>query len=239
MGEIGYFNRGRLDSRNGASDAAGFSYDFDVIEVFNGFEHDLPTIERNLADWYALLNSGRRYTAVGNSDSHRLVTQWAGYPRTYVAVDPDDPSRVSAEQVRDALRRGRALVTSGPFIDLRAGSVGMGETARAEQARVHVELAVSAAPWIDLHHVRLVLNGVVVRDVAIPVLAPGKAGRRFSYSTDLVVERDSWLVAVAWGDTSLELVLPGTGALPFAFTNPIYLDSEGTGPDGTRDAGLP
>ena len=86
MGDIGYFNRARLDCKTGSADAGGFSYDFDVIEVFNGFERDLPTIEGNLQDWYGLLASGRRYTAVGNSDSHRLVTQWAGYPRTYVAL---------------------------------------------------------------------------------------------------------------------------------------------------------
>ena len=43
-------------------------------------------------EWFELINAGRRYTAVGNSDSHRLVYQWAGYPRTYVRVEDDRPS---------------------------------------------------------------------------------------------------------------------------------------------------
>ncbi|HMJ10111.1 MAG TPA: CehA/McbA family metallohydrolase, partial [Polyangiaceae bacterium] len=227
MGDIGYFNQARLDTQHGVSDAGGFSFDFDVIEVLNGFEHDLPTMERNVTDWYGLLNLGRRYTAVGNSDSHRLVTQWAGYPRTYVQVTPDTPATVTAEQVRDALRRGRALVTTGPFLELRAGGRGLGELVRVQQASVKVELKVQAPPWVELHHARLVLNGHVVRDVTIPPQA--LATDRFSYSTELAVDRDAWLVAVVWGDTPLTQVLAGTEVRPFAFTNPIHLDANGDG----------
>lgn len=228
MGDIGYFNQSRLDARTGASDAGGFSFDFDVIEVLNGFEHELPTIERNLSDWYGLLNLGRRYTAVGNSDSHRLVTQWAGYPRTFVQVSPDQPGDVTEEQIREALRRGRAFVTTGPFLELRAGGRGLGEVARAAQARVAVELLVRAPPWVAPHHARLVINGQVVQDVVIPA-APAGAANAFAYRTDLPVERDGWLVAVVWGDAPLTQVLAGTKVRPFAFTNPIFLDGDGDG----------
>lgn len=234
MGDIGYFNQGRLDAHSGTSDAGGFSLDFDVIEVLNGFDHDLSTIERNLSDWFGLLNLGRRYTAVGNSDSHRLVVQWAGYPRTFVQVTPDEPAAVSPEQIRIALRGGRAFVTTGPFLELRAGGHGLGEVARAEAGRVPVELTVQAPPWVAVHHVRLVMNGAVVRDVAVPVPAAG-AGP-FVYRTELAVERDAWLVAVVWGDKPLTVVLAGTQVRPFAFTNPIYLDADG---DGDARIGAP
>jgi hypothetical protein len=193
----------------------------------NGFDHDLATIERNLSDWYGLLNLGRRYTAVGNSDSHRLVIQWAGYPRTFVQISPDDPSSVSAENIRVALRGGRAFVTTGPFVELRAGGRGLGEVARVEQGRVPVELTVRVPPWVTVHHARLVLNGAVVRDVAVP--APAGAATPFTYRTELPVQRDAWLVAVVWGDTPLSSVLAGTPIRPFAFTNPIYLDADGDG----------
>ncbi len=227
MGDIGYFNQSRLDTQTGSSDAGGFSLNFDVIEVLNGFDHDLPTIERNLSDWYGLLNLGRRYTAVGNSDSHRLVIQWAGYPRTFVQISPDEPSSVSAEAIRVALRGGRAFVTTGPFLELRAGGRGLGEVARVEQGRVPVELTVRGPPWVTVHHARLVMNGSVVRDVPVPI--PAGAAAPFTYRTELAVDRDAWLVAVVWGDTPLSAVLAGTQVRPFAFTNPIYLDADGDG----------
>ncbi len=87
MGGIGYFNQSQFESSSVTAKAPGFSPDFDVIEVVNGFDlAQAELLDRNLLEWFALLNAGKRYTAVGNSDSHRLGSEWVGYPRTYVRV---------------------------------------------------------------------------------------------------------------------------------------------------------
>src|SRR5690606_6462216 len=100
-----------FDTRAGVAllePAPGVSFDFDTIEVVNGFElNDEPVMERNLADWFALLNLGYRYTAVGNSDSHSLVHQWVGFPRTYVRVETEHLSRLQGIEVAHALLYGR------------------------------------------------------------------------------------------------------------------------------------
>src|SRR4029078_401403 len=72
MGDIGYFNDASLDLVHAAA-KPGFSFEFDTIEVHNGFEHEnRAAVEQNLSDWFSLLDLGRHYTAVGNSDSHEL-----------------------------------------------------------------------------------------------------------------------------------------------------------------------
>ena len=61
--------------------------EFDSLEVYNG--HDgghRNKVEAVLQDWLRLLEKGHRYVATGDSDSHRIQYQWAGYPRTYVAL---------------------------------------------------------------------------------------------------------------------------------------------------------
>jgi len=222
MGEIGYFNRAGLE----AEKKDGYSSDFDVIEVHNGFEHDdRATIDRNIADWFRLLNLGRHYTAVGNSDSHQLVLQWAGYPRSYVRLD--DERVLTPTDVAEALRRGRAFVTSGPFIDLKVEGGQIGDLVRARNGRVSVELGVRAAPWLDVRRARVVANGATVRELAAE--SERSSATVLAQSFELALERDSWIVVLVEGDHANDQVLPGWHLPPLAFTNPVFVDVDGNG----------
>jgi hypothetical protein len=219
MPGYGYFHRAGLDDA-GHFWKPGASFDFNAIEVVNGFElGDTGALERNLSRWFALLNLGRRYTAVGNSDSHRVSREWVGYPRTYVAVPDDRPAAVSPERVVDALRTGRAIVSGGPFIELHANGYGVGDTVAVDDI-LDVEVVVQAAEWIDVQRVDLVMNGEIV-DV-LPLGLP-EGAIRLRRHLELPVTEDGWLIALVTGDRPLDDVLPGTGARPFAFTNPIWI----------------
>jgi hypothetical protein len=226
MGDIGYFNVAGLGAA-GARPKPGFSYDFDTLEVFNGFNlADLPLVEKNLGEWFGLLEAGRRYVGVGNSDSHWLVHEWVGYPRTYVRVQARDVTELGPENVARALKQGRALVTNGPFLELTAAGSGIGDLVQAEGGKLTVEVAARAAPWVDLTRVEIYVNGSergrVERD-------PTNANQPLSASVRLELLADSWIVATARGATPLERVLPGSFALPFAFTNPLFVDVDGDG----------
>ncbi len=163
---IGYFNLVGFDPKSGKI-PPGMRTDFDLLEVYNGF--DLPTrprVEQALQDWFALLNLGKRIFAAGSSDSHRIQYQWAGYPRTYAAVESkaagDTGLPVDAAAVVAALKRGGSFVTSGPILEFqlehdgRVAKVG-DEIARGEKLGGHVR--VRAAPWVDVTHVEI-LAGV-------------------------------------------------------------------------------
>lgn len=103
--EIGYFEVGRFDARLDRADRSGFSFDFDAIEVLNGYlESDRRAVERMIEDWFALLSRGHLVTATGNSDSHHLDRNAGGCPRNYIRVRDDAPERLDPSEVPRALR---------------------------------------------------------------------------------------------------------------------------------------
>jgi hypothetical protein len=225
---IGYYNRIELDALTGEAESEGSSLDFDTVEVMNGIElASAKSADINLKEWFEILNLGRRYTAVGNSDSHKLVGQWAGYPRTYVRVPEDDPSAVTVEQVSRALRAGQAVVSNGPFVTtLAEGRAGPGDFLPANHGRVSLRVDVRAPPWMDVRRADVFVNGE--RVASVPARGTTDAVR-IDWRTSLRIAKDSWIVVVARGDRPMQRVMPNTQAAPFAFTNPIFVDADGDG----------
>lgn len=232
MGDIGYFNQIALDP-SGNSAKASASLDFDLLEVWNGFDlANLSVLDDVLGEWLRLIASGRRFTAVGNSDSHRIVYQWAGYPRTYVLADDQRPGGVDWTEAAASLRAGRALVTSGPFIELKVNGEPVGALVKAEQGSVGVELEVRAPPWIEVERAELLLDGKLALHVekSSPEQQVSTTPRaRLRFVGSLPIARDSFLVVVVRGASTLERVLPGTNVVPVAFTNPVFIDADGDG----------
>ena len=237
MPGVGYFNRIELD-KTGVPQVAGFSFEFDTIEIVNGFDLEDPKVfEENLFDWFELLNRGYRYTAVGNSDSHRLVYQWAGYPRTYAKVLDDRPQAVSADEVARSLIGGHAVVSNGIFIvALANGVAGPGDMLSAE--RVSLQVNLRAPSWVDVKTAEVYANGVLV---ATKKAAVGAApATRLQFEVDLDISGDTWLVVVGRGEHAMSDALPFKVIRPFGFTNPIYIDANEDGvfrAHGAPDAG--
>ena len=229
MKGCGYFSRAELDTKDHVSieDADTFSFDFDTLEVINGLELDPQIVEANLHEWFHLLDLGKRYTAVGNSDSHRLVWQWAGYPRTYVRVPDDRPGVVTPEQVASGLLHGRAVVSNGPFIvALAEGRAGPGDFAMTRNGQVTLEVSVRAPEWMDVRRVEVWVDGK--RMVSEPARTTSEV-IRFEGQTRLKIDRDAWIVVVGtWrqGDAERDA---WHNVKPFAFTNPIFVDADGDG----------
>jgi len=226
MPGVGYFNRGELDTKTGVAAAPGFSFAFDTLEVSNGYDLEDPRVfERNLHEWFELLNLGHHYTAVGNSDSHHVVYQWAGWPRTYVRVPDQDLAHVAPLDVARALTSGHAVVSCGIFVLPTAnGSAGPGDTVQG--SRVSLAISLRAPDWVDVSKVEVYANGVQVEQRTRSRL-PGKPG--WNLHVDLEVKADTWIVVVARGDRFLNNALPGKWIKPFGFSNPIYVDADSDG----------
>jgi hypothetical protein len=221
MGHIGYFELIHLDPQNlnrWRQRAPLFDPSFDALEVFNGDDYaNRARVEECVRDWYALLNAGLRATATGNSDSHKLTYHEAGVPRNFVRVATDAPESFDQRAFIEAVRRGRVVVSSGPFVTLRAGGGEIGD--EIPPGDVSVEVHVEAAPWVDVRTVDLVRRGEVVKTwnverTALPV--------RLDASTRVTLKTNDWIVAVARGNEPMT-ILHRYGALPFALTNPIYV----------------
>jgi hypothetical protein len=225
-GERSYFDNTGFDPRTG--NLKDLVTDFDAIEIFSS--KDVSKVEPALRDWMALLDRGVTFTAVGGSDTHLVVGQETGYPRT--CVPADDKDELTADAFVAAVKRRReALVTNGPFVRVSVAGRGMGQLAPAPRGRARLDVEVEAAPWIDVRRLELFVNGTR-RGKPFDIPASTKP-LRYKAEIDLRIERDAYVVVVVRGDAPLgPVVPPSAGQSPptaLAITNPIYLDRDGDG----------
>jgi hypothetical protein len=227
--EIGYFNRYRMDpksSRIPSTQIGEFDPSYDAIEVYNGYDAwSPPKIRQVLMDWIRLLGQGRRYTATGNSDSHKLFYVDPGLPRNLIrwgtAGSDAEDWRASEAEVIAAIKAGKVQVTSGPIIDVDVAGKGPGETASGSAKQV-LSLRVRAAPWIDVSEVEVLVGGDArrIRYIAVPA---SKQLVRVDTRVELAVATRTFVVVVARGSRDLPNVY-SPKVRPLAFTNPIWLE---------------
>jgi hypothetical protein len=243
---IGYFANIGLDPK-GPRTLIHNRIDFDGIEVFNGYDTERPDrVEQVLRDYWALLDFGWRYTATGSSDSHRIQFHWAGYPRTMVTVDPHPIAEAAAPRAAPSvvvanIKKGHAVVTSGPMIELALADAQPGDEVVTTDDSIHGHLRVRAAPWIDVTRVDVVLGEVggahkVVQSFDVPSrptrVGPEPGTIEEAQEHTIRLERDlevpvgpdnAWIQVIARGDRRMDDVLPFMPAVPLAFTNPVYV----------------
>ncbi|MDP2307015.1 MAG: CehA/McbA family metallohydrolase [Pseudomonadota bacterium] len=154
-------------------DGADFSNaDFDVQEVMNGTQNDQLLAYRSF--WFYLLNHGIVRAGTANSDSHTLTENVVGSPRSVVWTDTTfDTFDLGAFDA--SLREGRAIGTNGPVLLARvtdAGATYMPSVLTfAATPAAQLDIVVTAAPWVPVEEVRIVVNGEVVRTLSSELLA--------------------------------------------------------------------
>ncbi|HEV3193609.1 MAG TPA: CehA/McbA family metallohydrolase, partial [Polyangiaceae bacterium] len=243
---IGYFNKIAFDP-NAPREGIRSRIDFDGIEVYNGYDTEVPDrVEQVMRDYWALLNFGWRYVATGSSDSHRIQFHWAGYPRTMVTVDPDatlesDVPPVNPLVVVANVKKGHAVVTSGPMIEFQLAGAHPGDEVVTEDDPLHGHVRVRAAPWIDVTRVEVVVGtvGGSCKTLQSFAVAPrevqvGQESGTLEEAQDRTIRLDrdleapvgpgnGWVQVIARGDRRMDDVLPFMPVPPLAFTNPVYV----------------
>src|SRR6185436_6684 len=96
-----------------------------------------------------------------DTDTHGVVGQEAGYPRTYVRVDDDgnlsawDDKR-GADLVRGVRERREVVLTNGPFLRVSANGAPIGGIARPDASgKVDLKIHVEHAPWLAVDKLRI------------------------------------------------------------------------------------
>ena len=238
-GKNGYFDLLDFDRATGVGTDPAYDSDFDAIELWNG--RNVAGRSAVLEDVKSLLRNSHPVTITGTTDTHGMVGQEAGYPRTYVKVDDKTldtwtPSR-SADLAR-AIKTGReVVVTNGPFMQVHANGASIGGVARARGGHVMVTVEVQSAPWVDVRHIHVVRvlgtkagsRDRLDADVVPRLTAAGALAARRTF--DLAVDRDDAILVVVTGDKPLSPVLPGDGPeiTPYAISGAIWLDADGDG----------
>jgi hypothetical protein len=244
---IGYFSVFHYQPQTGKPPPPGMRMDFDTLEVFNGYDlAKNDRVEAVMRDWFALLDQGYRFVATGDSDSHRIQYQWAGYPRTLIAVGEaasGEKGPLDTTAIVAALKKGHATVTNGPVIELEVAGGRPGDDVTTADDPVPVHVVVRAAPWVDVTSVEIVAASLSLKTFPVPSRPttlgpePGTLGEaeartvRFDQEFTLPLgPASTWVVAVARGTRRLDDILPFMPTVPLAFTNPVWV---------TRDAYAP
>ena len=194
----------------------GRDLDYHGVELMNG--GSLLRYRRTRADWLSLLLQQERIVATANSDSHRLGES-VGLPRTYVAHEPDRVAAFDVSRMMQALRGGRAWGTTGPLLRVRLDDTPLGGLHPSTTGTLHV--AIEAAPWVPVHEWRAYVNGELVHRA--PIVAGESAG------LPLVFASDSFVTVEVEGEASGLYADAYPELVPFAFTNPIFVDVDGNG----------
>ena len=215
---------------------------FDAMEVMNDSWNENHLQYR--AVWFWLLDQGRPRAGTANSDSHGLADSLAGTPRNLVWA-ATTPAAFDVGAFVEAVRAGRLVGTNGPVLETTLDSGGTTHrpgvdtwVRPAADATLHVK--VSAAPWVPVREVRVVVNGRVAWRGAPPVHPTDAFGgadllrleRSFPLSDLLSAvgagERDAWVVVEAGEPLPLAADLNGDGI-------PDTGDNDGNGLVDGRD----
>jgi hypothetical protein len=169
--------------------------------------------------WYRLLNCGFRVPVVGGTDKMSAEMPVGGV-RTFAQIGDAD---LTFATWADAVRGGRTVTSSGPFLDLLVDGQGIGSEVRVGRTGGPVEIDAVARSVFELTALEIVHNGrVVARGDAEPGSHQIRLHERLRVA-------GGWLAARAWGPGRALHVWRVRVA---AHSSPIYITGEPT----TRDA---
>jgi hypothetical protein len=235
-GLTGYFDQLGFDPVSGVGSGAGYDAAFDALEIWNG--HNAGPRAKVLEDWRALLRTGHPVTPTADTDTHGVVDQEAGYPRTYVRVGNDtqlgswDASR-TADLVKGVKTLRDVVLTNGPMLRVTANGAPVGGLAKASGGKVTVKVHVECAPWVDVDTVRVlhVRDGMVEPPQAVRLSPLGSGAVGADLSLTVVARLDDALAVVASGSKPMSPILSGEPAeiAPWAMTGAIWIDADGDG----------
>jgi hypothetical protein len=234
----GYFTYYQLDPETAATALKGFDTSFDLLEVMNGpfFSHDKNKNSEVIADWLHLLNRGYFFPIVGSSDSHEIDKNEPGYARTYVFYKGEKGNKLDTSAIIQAMKKGQSFVSTGPIIEFTVNNTSIpGNTIIVEERKLDVGIKIQSAPWISVDEVRVIINGE--RKIIFPIKAPREQILKFQDRISLNLEYDSYVAIEVLGNETLFPVVQRRskndgyecGPLPYALTNPIFVDVDGNG----------
>lgn len=233
-GTMGYFVLSDLDIATGRTKTPGFSFDFDAIEVLNGYQDsDRKTVSKVIGDWIGFLDSGKRVSCTGNSDSHHMTFNLGGYPRNYVAVGDVAINKLDPAAVAAQVKAGHSFFTTGPIVDAAIDGKTYGDTATAspgKPGKLGLHVTVRAANWISVSKLTVIGPGNTV--LATRTIASSTQIVRFDETIELDASHDGYAIVRVDGDRAMAPNVGDTGSFmvyPMAVTNPIWIDSDGDG----------
>lgn len=204
-------------------DATNWSDKFEAIEVFNDSDFDANR-GGSVAAWFAMLSAGKTYWAVGNSDSHYIREYPVGYPRTCFSFGHHDPSKLTPELVRDALKSGNSVVDGGLRLTVRGPNGELpGGTMKSAEGKFRV--SIDSSDFVLGGELETYVDGTLLR--TDPIAATEMANGAHHDEIDVQVTSSSsrarhWVVFHARGKAGTDLSPLHMKRKAFGVSNPIF-----------------
>ena len=241
---LDYFGLNGLNPVTGESVDPKFSWDFDAMEIMNGPEGwGLNTGPNNRLsvwdDWFNFLNKDFRVTGIGNTDSHNLIRTPVGTPRTYVAVNTDNPADIDSNIIAKNIIAHKASVARGVFVNLTINkNWRIGTELIDTDGKIELLVEVEAPSWARANKVTIYGNA---REVWSKKIGGGTGPRHYKKKVKLYPAVDTWYIAMAEGEKEMWPIIPRQEihkVTPVGFTNPIWVDIDGHGFECERDRAI-
>jgi hypothetical protein len=233
-GAIVQVNHPRSGVPTGAFDVVGFDAQtaratrgemtptFDAIEVWNG--RFAEAAENVMRDWLAMLRLGARITGTANSDSHGIVVQEIGYPRTCFHAPARGHAPLLEADVVRALRDERDVVmTDGPMISVSAPGLprAIGHVLPTAAGPARLTVHVEATTWAAPDRLEVVHSDGRAEPIVVTFVTEGHRVR--ADATVSVPRNEPFVLFRVRGSTRIGILLDDPPLYPLAITNPIYL----------------
>jgi hypothetical protein len=234
-GTLGYFNMYLLDLESAAFARENFDTSFDLLEVMNGPDY-YSSNSVAVEDWLHLLNRGYYFPLIASSDSHSIDKEEPGYSRTYVMYEGEEGDNLNWKALALSLKKGRSFASNGTIVEFKVNNrYTSGDSFTSSDGKAEIWIKVQSAPWVAVDEVRLIVNGE--RKFTFPVKTAKEEILKFTKQISLKLKKDSYIIVEVLGKRSLYPILQRyskTGLLedailPYALTNPVFIDVDGNG----------
>ncbi|MEO8798874.1 MAG: CehA/McbA family metallohydrolase, partial [Polyangiaceae bacterium] len=229
---IGYFDLAKYDPKTGLAGAPWYDGRFDAVEVWNG--RNIESRDKVRTDYFSLLMHGHPVTPTANTDTHGVIGQEAGYPRTFVRVDDDGPTTGwndarSADLVKGIVERRDVVLTNGPFLKVDVNGVGIGAIAKGKHLLVHV--VVQSAPWVTVDKIGLTFGSGASLERPLVTKLNGAGALEGVVDFQVASPKDDVVSVWVSGSKPMTPVLNGDPSeiMPYAMTGAIWIDADGDG----------
>jgi hypothetical protein len=171
-----------------------FSSDFNSLEVWNGFSssdtdgdgvREITKLDIVMRDWFNFLSFGKDLTPIGSSDTHDVVVEQMGMPRTMVRVTDDSADAIESgtaltREVLDNLARTSGaltdvVVTDGPHITMSVDgdTSPLGKVIDGTGGSISITIDIQSPDWAHYDTVEFFANSTPeVGDVDVSALQP-------------------------------------------------------------------
>lgn len=217
-----------------------FSYDFDLLDIWDGKRQGIirETLNLQFNTWF------EGYDKIKPFGGSKSVMSWGeelGYPRVYIASSAENPSQINENEIVESIRKGNYLITNGPLIKFTINGKPPGSLITDTDGKVDCHLEVMAPPWAPTSYIDLNLDGIFFRRIIQPpsqdvVRFPRASTPKGSEDFQITITKDSIITVevASTGEADLAPIVPPHpyqtgGVKTFAITAPIFIDFDGNG----------